>query len=129
MIRALVITHGDISTQLVNVVEMIMGPTEGLSAQTNVNKSATELQNDVKAWLAEGEEGAGEIILIDDYGGSCASAAVIACGEMKNRTIIAGVNLAMLLGYVTWRDSEDHPELVAKIINKGREAIMLVGGR
>jgi len=137
MIRALVMTHGGIGVHLVEVVEMIMGPIEGLSALSNVNKSAVDLQDDVKAWLSEAtdrgevnrEDGAGEIILIDDYGGSCASAAVIACGETKNRTIIAGVNLAMLLGYVTWRDSEDHEELAAKVIRKGREAITIVGGR
>lgn len=129
MIRALVMTHGEIGAQLVRVVEMIMGPIAGLTALSNGNKSATELQDDVKAWLDKSEDDAGEIILIDDYGGSCASAAVIACGEIENRTIIAGVNLAMLLGYVTWRDSEDQAELAAKVLNKGREAITFVGGR
>ena len=135
MIRALVMTHGNIGTHLVQVVEMIMGPVAGLSALSNVNKSAVDLQSEVKAWLDLSDAGAGagaragEIILIDDYGGSCASAAVIACGETKNRTIIAGVNLAMLLGYVTWRDSEEQADLAVKVVNKGREAITIVGGR
>ena len=132
MIRALVMTHGDIGAQLVRVVEMILGPVDGLSALSNANKSATDLQDDVSAWLAQGTgdgREAGEIILIDDYGGSCASAAMIACGQEKGRTIIAGVNLAMLLGYVTWRDNTDQTELVAKVIRKAREAITIVGGR
>ncbi len=129
MIRALVMTHGNIGGELVRVAELILGPVDGLTALSNAGKSATELQADVKAWLATGDDEAGEIIFIDDYGGSCASASIIACGETSQRVIISGVNLSMLLGYVTWRDRDEHAELAAKLVRKGREAITLVGGR
>jgi len=134
MIRALVMTHGNIGGELVRVVELILGPVSGLSAISNSGKSGIELQEDVKTWLDAGETdlveaNMGEIILIDDYAGSCAHAAQIACGENSNRSIISGVNLAMTLGYVTWRDELDHVELVAKLVQKGREAVTLVGGR
>lgn len=129
MIRALVMTHGDIGIELVRVVKMIIGPVEGLTAISNAGRSGADLQSDVQAWLEAGTAGAGEIVFIDDYGGSCANAALLACGENGDRAIISGVNLAMLLGYVTWRDSTEHPELVAKLVQKGREAITLVGGR
>ena len=129
MIRALVMTHGNIGGELVRVVEMILGPVEGLRSMSNVGKSAEDLRSDVKAWLAEAAAEDGAIILIDDYGGSCANAAILASGEHPLRAIISGVNLAMLLGYVTWRDRGDHAELVSKLVHKGREAITLVGGR
>lgn len=129
MIRALVMTHGAIGTELVRVVRMIIGPVEGLTAISNSGCSGTDLQAEVQTWLAAESSADGEIIFIDDYGGSCATAAMIACGEEKGRAIISGVNLAMLLGYVTWRDRADHTELVAKLVQKGREAITLVGGR
>ncbi len=127
MIRALVMTHGAIAAELLRVVEMILGPVAGLTALSNAGKSGADLQEDVEAWLAESDGGAGEIILIDDYGGSCANAAVLACGKNTERAIISGVNLAMLLGYVTWRDRADHAELASKLVHKGREAITLVG--
>ncbi len=129
MIRALVMTHGNIGVELVRVVEMILGPEEGLSAMSNDGKSGTDLEADVKAWLAQGQQGDGEIIFIDDYGGSCANAAILACGEHGERAVISGVNLAMLLAFTTWRDRDDHDELAAKLIQKGREAIIFVGGR
>lgn len=129
MIRALVMTHGNIGGELVRVVEMILGPVEGLTSLSNAGKSGADMKADVEAWLAEGEGKTGEIILIDDYGGSCANAALLACGENTERAIISGVNLAMLLGYVTWRERDEHTELVAKLVHKGREAITLVGGR
>jgi len=129
MIRALVMTHGAIGLELVRVVKMIIGPVEGLTALSNAGRSGDDLQADVRKWLDAGTARTGEIIFIDDYGGSCANAALLACGDQAGRTVISGVNLAMLLGYVTWREREDHEELVAKLIQKGREAITLVGGR
>jgi PTS system mannose-specific IIA component len=126
MVRALVLTHGDIGVELVKVVEMILGPVEGLTAGTNHGKSAPELVSEVQAWLAA-EESPG-LILVDDYAGSCATSSQLACAESGEVAVVCGVNLAMLLGFVTWRDSSDYDELVRKVIQKGREAIAQVGG-
>jgi mannose/fructose-specific phosphotransferase system component IIA len=70
-----------------------------------------------------------KLILLDDYGGSCSTSAQMACKSDATTAIICGVNLAMLLGFVTWRDTSDLPELVARIVQKGREAIVQVGRR
>lgn len=126
MVRALVLTHGGIGVELVKVVEMIMGPVEGLDAGTNHGKSAPDLGKEVQQWLESSEEPA--IILVDDYSGSCATCSQIAIPEDSDTAVICGVNLAMLLGFVTWRESSDYEELVRKIIQKGREAITRVGG-
>jgi mannose/fructose-specific phosphotransferase system component IIA len=125
MVRALVLTHGSIGTELVKVVEMILGPVEGLRAGTNHGKSAADLGREITAWLDEAETPA--IIMVDDYAGSCATSAQIAGADHRDTAVICGVNLAMLLGFVTWRESSDYDELVRKIIQKGREAITQVG--
>ena len=131
MIRALVITHGNIGVELVRVTGLILGPVEGLSAMTNSGKSLADLRAEIDAWLAEGAaSGAvGAVILVDDYGGSCATASQLACGHEPTRAIISGVNLAMLLGFLTWRENDEFAELVGRLVRKGREAITLVGGR
>ena len=130
MIRGLVITHGDIGRELVRVTEMILGPIEGLTAMSNNGKSALDITAEIAALLAEGEgQNPQHLILLDDYGGSCATSAQLACGQSPGAAIISGVNLAMLLGFVTWRDSGDFDQLVSRIVQKGREAIILVGGR
>ena len=133
MIRALVITHGDIGRELVRVTEMILGPTEGLTSMTNMAKSATTITDEIRDWLIsppETDKGPDQkLILLDDFGGSCATSAQLACGDDPDAAIIAGVNLAMLLGFVTWRDTGVFSELVAKTVQKGREAIVQVGGR
>ena len=133
MIRALVITHGDIGRELVRVTELILGPTEGLTAMSNMGKSAPDITAEIKKWLesvpASDTEPDHKLILLDDYGGSCATSSQLACGQDPDAAIISGVNLAMLLGFVTWRDSGDFEDLVAKTVQKGREAIVQVGGR
>jgi len=130
--RSLVITHGDIGIELKNVVEMILGPTEGLDAMTNSGKSGPEITQEIGAWLNEGSsetEQASSLILIDDYAGSCATAAQLAARDRKDVAIVSGVNLAMLLGFVTWRDSSDFDELVRQVVQKGRDAITMLGAR
>ena len=129
MIRALVLTHGQLGHELVKVVEMILGPVEGLEFGTNHGKSAVDLGTEVREWLLASEDPA--IILVDDYAGSCATCTQLALAENPlhaGTAVICGVNLAMLLGFVTWRESSDYGELVRRIIQKGREAITQVGG-
>ena len=130
--RTLVITHGAIGTELKNVVEMILGPVEGLEAMTNSGKSGPEINQDVATWLDEcctESLQVPSLIMIDDYAGSCATAAQLAARGRENVAIISGVNLAMMLGFVTWRDSSDFDELVRKVVQKGREAITMLGAR
>ena len=130
--RSLVITHGAIGNELKNVVEMILGPTKGLDAMTNSGKSGSEITKEISAWLDNGcavQEESSCLIMIDDYAGSCATAAQLAARGRDRVAIISGVNLAMLLGFVTWRESSDFDELVRKVVQKGREAITMLGVR
>jgi len=136
-VRGLVITHGDIGRELVRVTEMILGPVAGLTAMSNSGKAAPDITAAIQAWLAEEPDGSAgatgqssrKLILLDDYGGSCATCAQLARGHDPDCAIISGVNLAMLLGFVTWRESGDFENVVGKIVQKGREAITRVGGR
>lgn len=127
MIRCLVLTHGQIGPALVKVVELILGPVEGLTAETNEGRSAKEMTDVVRGWLTA-EPGSGALILIDDYGGSCANAAQLAARTDLPAVILSGVNLAMLLGFATWRDDLALEELAQRLVAKGRDAIARVGG-
>jgi mannose/fructose-specific phosphotransferase system component IIA len=127
MIRCLVLTHGQVCTALVKVVELILGPVEGLAAESNEGRSAKEMTEVVRGWLTADLQ-SGALILIDDYGGSCANAAQLAARTDLPVVILSGVNLAMLLGFATWRDDLELEELAQRLVAKGREAIARVGG-
>jgi mannose/fructose-specific phosphotransferase system component IIA len=104
MIRALVITHGDLGRELVRVAEMILGPVPGLTSMSNSGKAATDITAQIEAWLTDNPT--------DDQADPA-----------------GGHNLAMWLGFVTWRDSAEFEQVVAQVVQKGREAIIQVGGR
>ncbi len=131
--RGLVATHGGIGAELVEVVAMIMGPGTGLESLSNHGKSAHDLTEEIVVWLqGEGESGAGSqepaIIFIDDYGGSCANAAQLACRPSDPVALVSGVNLAMLLGFATWHEELELEELVQRLVERGRTAITRLGG-
>lgn len=128
MIQGLVVTHGGLGAELVRVVELIVGPQEGLTALSNQGRSALELTRVLQEQVAAaGEDGL--LLFVDDLGGSCANAAQLAVAEAPRAEILSGVNLAMLLGFVTWRDGLEPPELARRLVEKGREAIGRVGGQ
>jgi mannose/fructose-specific phosphotransferase system component IIA len=125
--QALVLTHGGIGGELVNVVELILGPTTGLRADSNQGRSAKQVAAVVGDWLAGLADGEGGLIFVDDYGGSCAAAARLGGAEAAGVPVVSGLNLAMLLAYVTWRDELEGAELLQRIIDQGRKAITVVG--
>lgn len=126
MIQGLVLTHGAIGAEMVKVVELIMGPVEGLRSDSNQGRSARDTAATVAAWLKDHAPDGG-VIFIDDYGGSCASAACLGAEGADNLAVISGVNLAMLLTFVSWREDLDKDELVQRIVDKARQAITVVG--
>ena len=129
MIRALVITHGRIGEELVRVAKLILGPEEGLDAMSNSGRSAEDITAAVRQWLGPAGTADQALIAVDDYGGSCATAAQLACGGRSDAVVVSGVNLAMILGFLTWRESEDLDDLSRRLVAKGREAIVRLGGR
>jgi mannose/fructose-specific phosphotransferase system component IIA len=127
MVNGLVVTHGMLGTELVKVMEMIMGPVPGVAAMTNSGKSMIDLSTEIKAWLdSAAAKGEGSILFIDDFGGSCANAAQLAVEGDGQVWIVTGINLAMLLDFVTWREGLEPAELARRIVERGREAVAIV---
>jgi PTS system mannose-specific IIA component len=129
MISGLVVTHGALGEELVHVVTLVLGPTEALGALSNRGLGAREVTAAIRDWLAAlPDRGAsGVLLFIDDFGGSCANAAQLALQGGPPAAILTGVNLAMVLDFLTWRDSLALPELARRLVEKGRQAISHLG--
>jgi mannose/fructose-specific phosphotransferase system component IIA len=127
MIRGLIITHGALGAELVKVATSILGPIEGLSAISNQGRPLRELSGAIGDWLAAETGQEPVVLLVDQYGGSCANAAQLAGGGRKDIRVVAGVNLAMVLGFATWRDSLELAGLTQRIVETGRQAIARLG--
>jgi PTS system mannose-specific IIA component len=127
MIHGLVVTHGALGEELVRVVTMILGPTEALSALSNRGLSVRDLTAAIREWLMARQDDDGVVLFIDDFGGSCANAAQIAGVVGPPAVLLTGVNLAMLLDFLTWRDEMALAELGRRLVEKGRQAIATLG--
>jgi PTS system mannose-specific IIA component len=127
MIKGLIVTHGGFGAELVKVVGQILGPQPDLTCLSNQGRSAKDLSEQIRNWLQTAEPHEGIVVFVDDYGGSCASSAQLACVQNPRVVILSGVNLAMLLGFLTWRETLALPDLAQKLVQKGREAIARIG--
>ena len=127
MIHGLVITHGGLGEEMVRVVEMIMGPQAGFASLSNDGKSVADLVSGIESWIgAEGDPEKGVVLFVDDFGGSCANAAqMVKTGGVGIR-ILTGINLAMLLDFLAWREGLDLDDLSRRLVEKGREAVSIV---
>ncbi len=122
----LVVTHGDIGAELVRVVETVLGPEPGLAALSNRGLSGADLVAAIVRALDAVGPDVSVLVFIDDMGGSCANAARVALRGRTAAAVLTGANLAMLLDFVTWRESLDLAELSRRLVEKGREAIAVL---
>ncbi len=118
--RGIVVAHGVMARGLVDAVRRIAGEAaDALDAVSNDGLGPREL-----AAAVEAAAGAGPVIVFSDLvAGSCALAAFASCRESADRAVVCGVNLPILLDFVFHRDMPLE-ELVARLVDKGRQAIL-----
>ena len=121
MIRALVLSHANVAHELLRAVELVVGPVTGIESVSNEDLSVPQLAALVSDRLRT-QRAAGEavIIFVDVQGGSCATAALMAAPEATEVVVICGVNLPMLIGFTSWRESMTFDDLVAQLIRRCR---------
>jgi mannose/fructose-specific phosphotransferase system component IIA len=125
MLRALLITHGDLGAALLTTAAGIVGPAPGVEAISNRDQSREGLARLIEAKIAgwNGEEG---LVLTDIHGGSCAQAAMSGALAGRGAPVITGVNLPMLVDFLVNRGSYTAAEMAARLIDKGRAGVRLL---
>ncbi len=121
-LKGVVVSHGDVGTALVEAVHAITGDDRALVAVSNKGCSSDSLGILVSEAVGDGNC----ILFVDLPGGSCLQAAARFQREHSSTTVVAGVNLAMLLDFVHHRDA-DISEAAARAVNVGAGAIRLIG--
>jgi mannose/fructose-specific phosphotransferase system component IIA len=124
-LRGLIIAHADLADALITTVSQIAGPQENLVALSNTNLSAAELERRIRELL---EDGVPTIIFTDFLGGSAFAAArsVVHACRLENGTpcaVITGVNLPMLISFVTKRQSHNLYEFIDILREDGHRGI------
>lgn len=123
-VRGIVLAHGALAAGLVDAVKQITGDLgDALVPLTNSGRSPEAVVGDVRAAVGDGPA----IIFTDLPGGSCAFAARRLGLEREGLAVICGVNLPLLLHFVTHRELPLE-ELVPRLLSRGRSGIVCSPG-
>jgi len=123
-VRGIVLAHGAMAEGLVDAVHTIAGVEDALVAVSNRGLSPTALVEEIR-----GETGHGPAIVFTDLpSGSCGVAARLLTRHVEDLAVICGVNLPMLLDFVTHRDLPFN-ELVPRLVDRAKAAILSVPAR
>ena len=125
MIGVVLVTHGNLATELVKVMEHVVGPQDQLTTITidpddDMEKRREDILNSVQFV----DKGLGVIILTDMFGGTPSNLA-ISIMEQAKIDIIAGVNLPMLIKLASVRSTETISDAVAQAQEAGQKYIMV----
>ena len=110
MINCILLTHGDLGHALLNTTEKIIGPVDRVKVLSNELTSLKDLIANLDAVVSDWNEHE-ILVLVDFCGGSCWHAAQVVKRNRHNVVLLSGVNLTMMLAFVSRRDSYKLPDL------------------
>jgi PTS system mannose-specific IIA component len=123
VIGVVVVTHGQLATELVNAAETIVGDLPRFAAVSIGWHDTVELaREEIAQAVARVDAGNGVIVLTDMFGGTPSNLAItfLADGRIE---VVTGVNLPMLLKLAGTREVTHLRELARRIREDGRNAI------
>ena len=127
MKHAILLTHGPIGEALIEAVRGIMGLDDGLHALTVTNMSIAEIASRLRALISGPDERQdGVLIMASLRGGSCWNVAVSIASDYKHVGVLSGVNLSMVLSFITKRESLSLEDLAAEVQHDGARGICLL---
>ena len=125
MVGAVVVTHGQLGREMLEVARMIVGELPHVQVVSigwggDIEHSRSEIEAAVKAV----DRGSGTLILTDMFGGtpSNVSLALMIAGRVE---VITGVNLPMIIKLANQRDNETVADLARRVRDQGKGSIAL----
>jgi mannose/fructose-specific phosphotransferase system component IIA len=113
-VRGIIVGPGDLPEALLGAAAAIVGRAEGITTLSNQGLSAAELEQRLDR-LAEADPGAAVVVFVDMFGSSCSTVSLKVHRSRPNLAVVCGVNLPMLLRFISHRDRDDFPQLVQEI--------------
>ena len=124
-VLGIIITHAQLAQALISAAVQIAGPQEELSAVSNAGLSNEQLAQKLRENIRETQP---VVIFTDFLGGSAYATARQVVETCKNQgradcAAVTGVNLPMLLSFITKRHKLPFGELIETLRNDGHRGI------
>ncbi|HET9567844.1 MAG TPA: PTS sugar transporter subunit IIA [Vicinamibacterales bacterium] len=123
MIGVVVVTHGQLATELVNAAETIVGDMPAFAAVSiGWHEDTEDARHEIEQAVVRVDKGSGVLILTDMFGGTPSNLAMTFLVQGKLE-VITGVNLPMLIKLANQLEQGDLLNIARDIREQGRNAI------
>ena len=123
MLGVVVVTHGQLATELVNAAEMIVGDLPQFAAVSiGWHDDVEEAREEIAQAIARLDGGDGVIVLTDMFGGTPSNIAMSLLEDGRVE-VVTGVNLPILIKLANQRETVPLREVARRIREDGRNAI------
>jgi len=123
MIGVVVVTHGQLATELVNATETIVGELPRFAAVSiGWHEDTQDAREEIAQAAARVDRGAGVLILTDMFGGTPSNLAMTFLAPNKVE-VITGVNVPMLIKLAGLIEQSDLLAVAREMREHGRNAI------
>jgi PTS system mannose-specific IIA component len=123
MIGVVVVTHGQLATELVNAAEMIVGDLpQFVAVSIGWHDEVNDARDDIAKAIDRVRSDDGVLLLTDMFGGTPSNLGMTFL-EKDRLEVITGVNLPMLIKLAGSRDSTDLLAVAKEMREHGRNAI------
>ena len=123
MIGVVVVTHGQLATELVNATETIVGDLPRFAAVSiGWHEDTQDAREEIGQAVARVDQGQGVLILTDMFGGTPSNLGMTFLAENKVE-VITGVNVPMLIKLAGLSEQSDLLAAAREMREHGRNAI------
>ena len=123
MIGVVVVTHGQLATELLNAAEAIVGDLPKFSAVSiGWHDNTDDAREEINRTIARVQGSGGVLVLTDMFGGTPSNLSLTFL-EIDKVEIVTGVNLPMLIKLAGLRESKDLLAVARELRETGRAAI------
>jgi PTS system mannose-specific IIA component len=125
MIGGVIVSHGQLATELLAAAGMIVGEIKHITAASiGWNDEVDSAREQVARAIESVNSGDGVIVLTDMFGGTPTNIAATFLGE-KPVEVVTGVNLPMVIKVASQEAGENLAELARRVRDQGKEQICL----
>lgn len=123
MIGLVLVTHGNLGTELINTAEFILGRIDhAASVSINVQSIPDSMRLEIEQAIKKVDQGQGVIILTDMFGGTPSNLS-LSFLNVNHVEVLSGVNLPMIIKLVQARKTVPLAELAQTVGAYGRKSI------
>jgi mannose PTS system EIIA component len=123
MIGVVVVTHGQLATELVNAAETIVGDLPTFAAVSiGWHEDVQDARSEIAAAIARVQGAEGVLIVTDMFGGTPSNLGITFL-EPNRVEVVTGVNLPMLIKAANLREQTDLSGVARTLREHGRNAI------